>query len=236
MKKLCWALPNFLLEFFILFVMILPALSFFGLPLQAARPYNAYQEDRGPLLREILDSMSELKNEVNNHETEIRIFSEKFKSQEEIFESQRQQLADFTQSIKELLRAQTNTIESKSHAHQHTAQEITQELKQHAQESAHLLADYKKRIEEIEKMILNQNQTMEHLQTALSALTELLQPKTALTSEAHSVDSAKIYRVKSGDSLEKIAKQYNTTVKLLKELNNLTKDQIIIGQKLSLPE
>ena len=47
---------------------------------------------------------------------------------------------------------------------------------------------------------------------------------------------AKIYRVKAGDSLEKIAKQNQTTIKKLKEANQLANDQIIVGQKLKLPE
>lgn len=44
----------------------------------------------------------------------------------------------------------------------------------------------------------------------------------------------KIYTVKKGDSLYSIANQFNTTVDILKELNNLTSNFISIGQKLML--
>ena len=41
--------------------------------------------------------------------------------------------------------------------------------------------------------------------------------------------------MKSGDALEKIARNNGTTVKALKALNNLKTDRINVGQKLKLP-
>ena len=43
------------------------------------------------------------------------------------------------------------------------------------------------------------------------------------------------YTVKKGDTLYSIAKKYNTTVPTLKDLNNLTSDNLSIGQILKLP-
>lgn len=43
------------------------------------------------------------------------------------------------------------------------------------------------------------------------------------------------YTVKSGDSLYKIAQQYNTTVNAIKSANNLTSNLLSIGQVLEIP-
>ncbi len=48
--------------------------------------------------------------------------------------------------------------------------------------------------------------------------------------------SLKSYRVKPGDSLEKIAKRHKITLENLKKANNLSDDRIMIGQDLQIPE
>jgi len=45
---------------------------------------------------------------------------------------------------------------------------------------------------------------------------------------------SQIYEVKPSDNLEKIAKQFNTTVDLIKKINNLSSDRILPGRKLKI--
>jgi LysM repeat protein len=58
-------------------------------------------------------------------------------------------------------------------------------------------------------------------------------PPPRTTTPNHSSD---IYVVKSGDTLAKIAKAHGTTVRAIHNHNRLKTDQILVGQKLRLPE
>ncbi len=49
-------------------------------------------------------------------------------------------------------------------------------------------------------------------------------------------DNYFVYKVKSGDSLWNIAKEYNTTVDTLKSVNNLKSDKLTINQQLLIPK
>ena len=49
------------------------------------------------------------------------------------------------------------------------------------------------------------------------------------------INKKNTYTVKSGDSLYQIAKKYNTTVDEIKSLNNLTTNNLSIGQNLKVP-
>ncbi len=62
------------------------------------------------------------------------------------------------------------------------------------------------------------------------------QPKSQATAEKSSTGSDQnVYAVKSGDTLSRIAARHNTTVNELRNLNHLTTDRIVVGQKLILP-
>jgi LysM repeat protein len=101
-----------------------------------------------------------------------------------------------------------------------------------------------KKLAEIEQESKNTSAHTEKLEAALRSLTKLIQGQATanLTSPSESNPSietgsySSIYKVKSGDSLGKIAKANNTTISTLIKLNDLTPDApILIGQELKLP-
>jgi LysM repeat protein len=57
-----------------------------------------------------------------------------------------------------------------------------------------------------------------------------------LRSQISRPSQEKIYRVKPGDSLEKIARQHSISIENLKRENNLNTDRINIGQELKIPQ
>ena len=70
--------------------------------------------------------------------------------------------------------------------------------------------------------------------TTVSA-TMLTPSATGIASASAPSGAGNVYEVKSGDSLWKIAKNNGVTVAALKQANNLTKDALKVGQKLTIP-
>lgn len=76
-------------------------------------------------------------------------------------------------------------------------------------------------------------------------LDEVVKLKGTLTSLSHAIgqnsssapmSSNKTYKVKAGDSLEKIARNQKTSIASIKNLNNLKNDKIVVGQELRIPD
>lgn len=57
----------------------------------------------------------------------------------------------------------------------------------------------------------------------------------AASTKSRNADFMGVHRVAKGDSLWKLANRYNTTVKQISNLNNLTSSDLYVGQKLKIP-
>lgn len=208
----------------------------------AAAPRRYQDEDASTAMREMRDSIESLRHEVNNHETEIRQIEQRAENQESTISSLRQQVMDANQANKELVKGSSSSQESKVASLEATNKgliaDITQ-LRTHANESATVMAQSKQKIVELERLIEQQNQNIDNLQAALRSLMEAMNTTSktvgSISTEASSSSSDKIYKVKNGDSLEKIARAHNTTVRAIKDLNQLSNDRINVGQTLQMP-
>jgi LysM repeat protein len=191
--------------------------------------------------RQIKTNISELKNEVRNHEMEIRTFEEKLHNQETTLENIRQQLFNEMQQGKDYIRSTSSNLEGKIHPLDNSLKGVISDLKQlqnQANDSIGVLNQYKQKLSELEQIVTAQNEHMRHLEAALKSIMEVLQVKETASKEIASVkcDGASgTYKVQSGDSLEKIARIHKVSIKSLKEANNLSSDRINIGQTLKIP-
>lgn len=80
------------------------------------------------------------------------------------------------------------------------------------------------------------NTTVEELMRLNNLTNDLIMIGKVLNLPAPSIStSTNIYTVKAGDTLWNIARRFNTTVESLMDLNNLTSDLIMIGQKIMVP-
>ncbi len=199
-----------------------------------AAPKRYPDDQTGTALREMRSTLDDLRHEVSNHEVEIKVYDEKIHNLETIIDSLRQQSSDTTQAHKEALKDSSATLEMKLNSLETTTKGLVADLKQfknHANETASTLAQYKQKISDLEKILEIQNQNLDSLQAALKSLTGVLQVKNNVPLSS----TDKTYRVAPGDSLEKIARKHQTTIANIKELNGLTHDRIIVGQNLKVP-
>ena len=70
---------------------------------------------------------------------------------------------------------------------------------------------------------------------APTAPANTITPVTPTQGAAAAAEGEQIYTVQSGDNLTKIADKFKTSVRALRSANNLTTDQIKVGQKLKIP-
>lgn len=192
---------------------------------------NAIAVDQASPLREIRKAIQDLKHELSNHEAELRTFQEKLNNQDNTVEALRQQTHDAHLAQKESLKGNATTLEAKILSLETSTKSLIadiKQLKEHANESASALSQCTQRLSKFEKVLDVQNQNMVNLETALRTLMQVSELK-------ETTNSSKIYKVKSGDSLGEIAKNHQTTIRAIKELNHLTADKITVGQTLKIP-
>lgn len=161
-------------------------------------------------VRELREELADLKHGLNNTQVELQILEEQYKTQE---------------SSSKKTTSSGSSQESKIAA---LEKKISQLSNNAAQTTQHL-TDCHIKIAELEKTVQHQN----------ALLTEIVQLKSSLTSLTNSLQKAgredTVYKVKAGDSLEKIARLYKISVTALKEENELSNNKIIIGQELKIP-
>jgi LysM repeat protein len=207
----------------------------FGILCEFLNLQGAFAQDRQDPQRSMMARFHQLQNQVKNHEAEIRMFEDKFRNQEEILDDLRRQVDEGTRNLQTLMKSQQASLESKWVRQNDVNREITQDLKNYSTEAASILSDYKNRIGELEKIIASQNRNIENLKSGLKVFLDAQIKEIAQNAV---IGDLKVYIVKSGDTLEKVARAHKTTISKLKEINQLSKesDQILIGQKLHVPE
>lgn len=208
--------------------------SFFIIQTALAGPTTSYPSDRRPS-QQANDPWVKMRHELTNHESEIRMIEEKLNNHEETLDALRQTLLDNDELHKNLLKDNNSNLSGKVEALEAKVRGLASDfgvLKTHANDSTVILGQYKQKIHDLEKILEAQRNQLSHLETAMRSLTDLIQVKESLTEPS---EEQKIYRVQSGDTLEKIARNQRTTIQALREKNHLTHDKIFIGQKLVIP-
>lgn len=216
-------------------------------PQQYANSRSA-ADDINVLIRQLKTGFADLRNDVRNHEVEIRTFESKLHNQESSFDHLRQQIVDDVQSQKDFVRASTVNLDGKIVSLEQSLKNLEtvlngvvadlRQMKGQANDSVGVLSQYRQKITELESQLDIQKQQMTNFEMALNSMLEVFQAREnarEISNKAN--ESSKVYKVQPGDTLEKIAKSQGVTLQALRDANNLSKDnnRIIVNQVLILP-
>lgn len=180
------------------------------------------------------DMVLNLNYEVNNHEAELNALRQRMDNQEQIVDTVRLEAEKLQALARELLKSQSDAVSGQLAGVEGSQGRLKQDIEQlqtYATAVNEHLAAYHNRLHALEVGLEQQNKNLATLESAVRSLLDVLQVPVTSTDSSETT----IYRVSDGDSLGTIAKKHNTTIKKIKELNNLTSDRIIIGQKLKIP-
>lgn len=173
-------------------------------------------------LHEVQTNLDDLRHDTNCFETEIQILDGRIKCFENALAVLKQQDIEKQQTRIDQIAHQLQLLDRKWTAFekkQDTAKENVEHLATHAKETGMALSQFKSRIVELESEILTQGRKLE----TIAKLKEGL------------IKSTKVYKVRAGDSLEKIARAHKTDVPTLKQINHLQNDLIVVDQELNVP-
>jgi chromosome segregation ATPase len=95
-----------------------------------------------------------------------------------------------------------------------------------SKEIAKSVGIYKQRFQDYEKFLQSQNDSIQELGKLKRNLKEIREDALETTT----------YRVRAGDSIDKIARQFGTTPEQLKKMNQLHNDLILVGQEIRVPK
>jgi LysM repeat protein len=170
---------------------------------------------------------------ISNQDTEIAHLKQKIQNQESILDSMHSEVTALIKSAKEQQKSTGNQVDTRLKSMEKNIDKLVADLKQfkkYSEGSASSFDEIQKKLSKQEEIIQLQAQQIKDLESALRHLASAMQTK---SSPATSTPGE--YRVKSGDSLEKIAKEHGTTIDAIRRENSLTKDVIYPGQKLHIP-
>ncbi|MDE3055803.1 MAG: LysM peptidoglycan-binding domain-containing protein [Verrucomicrobiota bacterium] len=179
--------------------------------------------------QEMQTQFDDLKQDVHCFQTELQILDEKIRYYENSLAHVKEEDLEKQKERLELLGKEVSLLNQKwglGEKERGQKEENLMQLSTYAQETHLVLTQFKTRLQEIEQSIALQNRRFD----------ELGKIKTQLEIVAKSLSSGeKTHKVKSGETLDKIAALHHVKVDRIKKLNDLGSDLIIVGQELKIP-
>lgn len=162
-------------------------------------------------IEELRIEVADLKHALSATEVELHLLEEKLEAHGD------SKVGHISEEIKFLERK----ISSLEKSMEKSASDL-RNLSNHANQTVASLSQYRERIEDLDKRM----EEVSKLKNTLSSLSKAIGSQSS---------ENKSYKVRAGDSLEKIARRHRISVDMLKKINHLENDRIVIGQELKVP-
>lgn len=172
---------------------------------------TALKSNQDPhLFEEMRTEIADLKHALHGTEVELKLLEERLESKD----------AEPAKNDVAALQRKITLLEK-------TVDKMNGELRSlmaYANQTTASLSQYREQIQAIDHKL-------DEVAKLRSTLTQISKNYTI----AETAPSTKNYRVKSGDSLEKIARKFHVSVESIKQDNQLSSDKIVVGQELNIP-
>ena len=178
--------------------------------------------------------LEEVKHDLHSHRMETNILEGKMLNQEDTMASLKKETYDQHQAKLDHYAHQIIALEKRLTHLEKEKDELfrgQQKLLQTSQDMHKAIAQGKDKISEMEKILAQTSKSMSEiakLKKNVSKVNHVLET----SYREFIVDS---YRVKSGETLDVIAKNFHTTPDTLLKINHLENDRILAGQELLVP-
>lgn len=165
-----------------------------------------------------------LRHEVHNHSEEIRVLYARLATQESLIESLRDDIQKISRASLEVSQGDAKQAQARISDLEIKVDTLERQLAKKEE----VLNQTLQRFDTLDLTLDQQKKNSRHLEKSLGTLLEAVGADTPSAATG-------TYCVAAGDSLEKLARRFKTSVNTLKELNGLTNDRIVVGKKLKVP-
>jgi LysM repeat protein len=179
-------------------------------------------------LHKVRADLEESKHDINTQQMQLSILEGKLARVDDLIHSIKIESSEKQKSTLEELAYHLTQIEKRLEKFEEKQKEVLGDLTQlasHANHTSKVLGQYKDKIKELEH----------NLTVHSEILTQVNQLKKHFKEEKDVSHNTETIIVKSGDSLQRIARQHSSSVEELRRLNNLKDDLIMVGQELIVP-
>ena len=172
-----------------------------------------------------------LSHRVQVCEAEMEMLKNSISTQEQSRESLEKEVSSLLKATRESLVESKDRSSQQSKSIEATLEKLSLDLKQlktHSNELSHTVNELSKTLQNMKESSQQQGQAIRELEQAMRSITLAMSGKGSGSSNGKTAT----YTVKSGDSLEKIARAHGMTLNEIKELNSLKSLTIRPGQEL----